>query len=106
MRDVARLRLDRAQRHHGPDGRLVRRPDAAQADAPLRRRESPSRLAQHGGPAGEAHRRLSEAGRQMDRSDWQFPRMSEPTTHQWIASDGIELAYHELGEGKPVVLLH
>ncbi|MBA2467067.1 MAG: alpha/beta fold hydrolase [Sphingomonas sp.] len=26
--------------------------------------------------------------------------------HRWAASDGIELAYHELGEGRPVVLLH
>ena len=24
----------------------------------------------------------------------------------WTASDGVELAYHELGEGRPVVLLH
>ena len=24
----------------------------------------------------------------------------------WTASDGIELAYHELGEGRPVILLH
>ena len=24
----------------------------------------------------------------------------------WSASDGIELAYHEMGEGKPVILLH
>jgi pimeloyl-ACP methyl ester carboxylesterase len=26
--------------------------------------------------------------------------------HFWIASDGVELAYHELGEGRVVVLLH
>jgi pimeloyl-ACP methyl ester carboxylesterase len=26
--------------------------------------------------------------------------------HRWTASDGVELAYHELGEGRPVVLLH
>ena len=26
--------------------------------------------------------------------------------HFWTASDGVELAYHELGEGRPVVLLH
>ena len=30
----------------------------------------------------------------------------EPEVHYWSASDGIELAYHELGEGRPVVLLH
>jgi pimeloyl-ACP methyl ester carboxylesterase len=32
--------------------------------------------------------------------------MTDPTTHRWNASDGIELAYHELGEGRPVILLH
>ena len=28
------------------------------------------------------------------------------TTHHWTASDGIELAYHELGQGRPAILLH
>jgi pimeloyl-ACP methyl ester carboxylesterase len=32
--------------------------------------------------------------------------MTEPSTQIWTASDGVELAYHELGEGRPVVLLH
>jgi pimeloyl-ACP methyl ester carboxylesterase len=32
--------------------------------------------------------------------------MSVPKVHFWTASDGIELAYHELGVGRPVVLLH
>jgi pimeloyl-ACP methyl ester carboxylesterase len=32
--------------------------------------------------------------------------MSEASVHYWTASDGVELAYHELGEGRPVVLLH
>jgi pimeloyl-ACP methyl ester carboxylesterase len=32
--------------------------------------------------------------------------VSEPSVHFWTASDGIELAYHELGEGRTVVLLH
>ena len=32
--------------------------------------------------------------------------MSEASTHFWTASDGIELAWHEVGEGRPVVLLH
>ena len=32
--------------------------------------------------------------------------MSEAVTHSWTASDGVELAYHELGEGRPVILLH
>ena len=29
-----------------------------------------------------------------------------PSTHRFAAPDGIELARHELGEGRPVVLLH
>lgn len=32
--------------------------------------------------------------------------MSQVQIRRWIASDGIELAYHEIGEGRPVVLLH
>ncbi|MEP6983148.1 MAG: alpha/beta fold hydrolase, partial [Sphingomicrobium sp.] len=32
--------------------------------------------------------------------------MSHAQVHRWFASDGIELAYHELGAGRPVVLLH
>ena len=32
--------------------------------------------------------------------------MSDPTVHFWTASDGVELAYHELGEGRPAILLH
>jgi len=28
------------------------------------------------------------------------------TAHFWTASDGVELAYYELGEGRPAVLLH
>ena len=32
--------------------------------------------------------------------------MTEPTIHHWTASDGVDLAYHELGEGSAVVLLH
>jgi pimeloyl-ACP methyl ester carboxylesterase len=32
--------------------------------------------------------------------------MSDAVLHRWTASDGIELAYHELGEGKPVILMH
>ena len=27
-------------------------------------------------------------------------------THQWLASDGIDLAWREMGEGPPVILLH
>jgi hypothetical protein len=29
--------------------------------------------------------------------------MSDPLVRYWKASDGIRLAYHELGEGRPVV---
>ncbi len=32
--------------------------------------------------------------------------MSDAQVRFWTASDGIELAFHELGEGRPVVLLH
>lgn len=35
-----------------------------------------------------------------------FAMTAEATTHFWTASDGVRLAYHELGEGRPVVLLH
>jgi pimeloyl-ACP methyl ester carboxylesterase len=30
----------------------------------------------------------------------------EPTSHFWTASDGVRLAWHEIGEGRPVILLH
>ncbi|HXH52835.1 MAG TPA: alpha/beta fold hydrolase [Sphingomicrobium sp.] len=32
--------------------------------------------------------------------------MSEATTHRWTASDGVELAWRETGEGRAVILLH
>jgi pimeloyl-ACP methyl ester carboxylesterase len=32
--------------------------------------------------------------------------MADPITHFWTASDGVELAFHEVGQGRPVVLLH
>jgi len=32
--------------------------------------------------------------------------MTGPQVHYWSASDGVELAFHELGEGRPVILLH
>jgi pimeloyl-ACP methyl ester carboxylesterase len=32
--------------------------------------------------------------------------MTDVTTKTWTASDGVELAYHELGEGRPVILIH
>ena len=32
--------------------------------------------------------------------------MTETTMHRWKASDGIELAWHEVGQGRPAILLH
>ena len=32
--------------------------------------------------------------------------MSRPSTHSFAASDGIRLVWYELGEGRPVLLLH
>jgi pimeloyl-ACP methyl ester carboxylesterase len=32
--------------------------------------------------------------------------MSEAKNHFWTASDGVQLAYHELGERRPVIMLH
>jgi len=32
--------------------------------------------------------------------------VSEAQVHRWTASDGVELAYHELGVGRPAILLH
>jgi pimeloyl-ACP methyl ester carboxylesterase len=32
--------------------------------------------------------------------------MTEPSTHHFTASDGAELVWHELGEGRAVLLLH
>ena len=32
--------------------------------------------------------------------------MTEATTHYWTSSDNIQLAWREVGEGRPVILLH
>ena len=32
--------------------------------------------------------------------------MADAAIHRWTASDGVELAYHEVGEGGPVILMH
>jgi len=32
--------------------------------------------------------------------------VSDASTNRWTASDGVELAWHEVGEGRPVILLH
>src|SRR5688572_3354230 len=41
----------------------------------------------------------------MGRSDGQHARMTAKV-HRWTASDGVELAWHEQGEGRAVILLH
>jgi pimeloyl-ACP methyl ester carboxylesterase len=42
----------------------------------------------------------------MGRSDRRVFRVSDVKVHHWTASDGVDLAWHELGEGRPVILLH
>jgi pimeloyl-ACP methyl ester carboxylesterase len=32
--------------------------------------------------------------------------VTRAATHRWNASDGVDLAWHEVGEGRPVILLH
>lgn len=32
--------------------------------------------------------------------------MTEATVHRWKAEDGVDLAYHEVGQGRSVILLH
>jgi pimeloyl-ACP methyl ester carboxylesterase len=32
--------------------------------------------------------------------------MTDITTHHWTASDGTDLAFHETGKGRPVILVH
>jgi pimeloyl-ACP methyl ester carboxylesterase len=32
--------------------------------------------------------------------------MSDVAVHRWTAADGVELAFHETGQGPPVILLH
>jgi pimeloyl-ACP methyl ester carboxylesterase len=32
--------------------------------------------------------------------------VAEAAVHRWTASDGVELVFHGLGEGRPVILLH
>ena len=35
-----------------------------------------------------------------------FRAVAEAIVHRWNAADGVELAYHELGDGRPLILLH
>jgi pimeloyl-ACP methyl ester carboxylesterase len=40
------------------------------------------------------------------REDCEHSGVTDVTIHRWSASDGVELAWHELGEGRPAILLH
>ena len=42
----------------------------------------------------------------MGEGNWQLSRLMEVLVRRWTASDGVELAYREMGEGRPVVLVH
>jgi pimeloyl-ACP methyl ester carboxylesterase len=42
----------------------------------------------------------------MDRGDGEVSRVSEVVVQRWTASDGVGLAFHEAGQGRPVILLH
>src|SRR4029079_10006801 len=44
--------------------------------------------------------------RAFARIGFRDDRMTDASSHFWSASDGVELAYHELGQGRPVILLH
>ena len=35
-----------------------------------------------------------------------MPPVTDVAAHLWTASDGVELAFHETGQGRPVILLH
>src|SRR5438270_3711583 len=106
MRDVARVQVPGRQREDGPDGGELRRSVPFQAETSFRRREHSPRLAQYRRNAGDAHRGLPGAGRQMGGGDGEFSRVSDVVVHFWTASDGVQLAFHETGRGRPVILLH
>src|SRR5947209_779925 len=61
---------------------------------------------QHRGTAGTAYGGLPEARGQMGAGHRALSGMKDPTIHFWTSSDDVRLAYHELGKGRPVVLLH
>lgn len=42
----------------------------------------------------------------MDGGHRESAAVTQVATRRWAASDGIELAYREAGEGRPVILLH
>src|SRR5690242_11895459 len=52
---------------------------------------------------------ITKISRRKHACHWEHSdhsEMSEASTHCWNASDGVQLAYHEMGEGRPVILLH
>ena len=42
----------------------------------------------------------------MGEGNGQLSGLMDVTIHRWTASDGVELAYREMGEGRPIILLH
>jgi pimeloyl-ACP methyl ester carboxylesterase len=42
----------------------------------------------------------------MGEGNWEGAGVSAAVTRFWTASDGVELAFHEVGEGRAVILLH
>src|SRR4051812_13135043 len=42
----------------------------------------------------------------MGRCDRRVSGVSHASVDYWEASDGVKLAWHELGEGRPAILLH
>ena len=93
------------QREHGPDHRR-------RSTIPSRFRpkhhfgvgEHAPRLARHRRPARISHRRaIKPLARTLDRR----PLASSPTRQRILPlPTAAELAWHEMGEGRPVVLLH
>ena len=49
---------------------------------------------------------LSRARGALPRERMQAFEMTEPAVHYWSTSDQVDLAWHECGDGKPVILLH
>ena len=42
----------------------------------------------------------------MGEGHGQLSRLMDAAIHHWTASDGVELAWREMGQGRPVILLH
>src|SRR5688572_30957439 len=48
----------------------------------------------------------SVCGALCHREHCEHSHMTDVETHYWTASDGIQLAWREAGQGRPVILLH